>query len=258
MAGEAHEEYRVLRVLAIDDDQATLTILRRILEHEHCDVDTAPTGKAALRRLLDSTYDVIISDIHMPDMDGPKLFRFLEDHMPQYKTRVLFLTGDTSSQETRAFLETAHCPVCFKPINIPDLHAKMEQVLKQDEEAQHLLAEQVVQHGERLAELQEHTDHRARRRVTMDAPIRIRVDLPEAKWLDVTHTINVSRDGVSFLSEQPYKPHMDVFVCFPYTGQGDMEQRATVVRVTALPDKGYAVGIRLSNIFLSATERHKT
>lgn len=254
MAEESYqEEFRVVRVLAIDDDEATLLILRRILQSDQCSVDTAPTGKAALRRLLDSPYDVVIADIHMPEMDGPKLFRFLEDHMPQYKTRVVFLTGDTSSQETRTFLEQAGCPYTFKPINIQELQTKVQEVLERDAEASELLAQQMARAEAVLTDLQREAEKRVRRRVAMEKPIRVRTDLPEDNWAEVTRTINVSRDGISFISERSYRQLMDVFVCFPYTGENEMEQRATVVRVTPLPDRGFAVAIKLANIFMSAT-----
>jgi DNA-binding NtrC family response regulator len=57
-------------ILIVDDDAETLALLHEILSKEGYDITTAPHAKAALEQIQDRQPDLIMSDIHMPDMDG--------------------------------------------------------------------------------------------------------------------------------------------------------------------------------------------
>lgn len=60
-------------VLVVDDDTETLTLLREILSKEGYDVGTAMDGKSALDHINNRVPDLVMSDIHMPDLDGMAL-----------------------------------------------------------------------------------------------------------------------------------------------------------------------------------------
>ena len=62
-----------MQVLLIDDERAIRRALREILEFEACVVDEAENGNQALEKLKARTYDLIFSDIKMPQMDGLEL-----------------------------------------------------------------------------------------------------------------------------------------------------------------------------------------
>jgi CheY-like chemotaxis protein len=109
------------RVLIIDDDEDVLVILGKALSRERFDLTMAPSAREALTRLARADYDVILSDIRMPDFDGTQLFRFLDEHLPEYKDRVIFLTGDIANPETLKFLKQSNRPYLTKPIDIPAL-----------------------------------------------------------------------------------------------------------------------------------------
>jgi CheY-like chemotaxis protein len=116
----AEEEVRA-RILLIDDDEAILTILGKALSREQFDLEMATSGRDAVTRLARGDYDIILSDIRMPNFDGKQLFEFLDEHLPEAKERVIFLTGDIGNPETLAFLEEAKRPYLPKPIDIPAL-----------------------------------------------------------------------------------------------------------------------------------------
>jgi CheY-like chemotaxis protein len=68
------------------------------------------------------TYDLILCDLRMPELDGPGFYRVLEERYPQLWRCVAFLTGDTLSPEAREFLETAGVARLFSRMhNGPDL-----------------------------------------------------------------------------------------------------------------------------------------
>lgn len=58
------------RVLAIDDDEVMLESCRRILETSGYDVDIEPTGIGGRQRAIDGGYDLVLVDLHLPDLDG--------------------------------------------------------------------------------------------------------------------------------------------------------------------------------------------
>lgn len=58
------------RILIVDDEKSIRSVLREILEDEHYDVDDAANGEEALIKLEEEKYDVVLSDIKMPKMDG--------------------------------------------------------------------------------------------------------------------------------------------------------------------------------------------
>ena len=57
-------------ILIVDDDAETLALLHEILSKEGYDISTAPHPKAALEQIGERAPDLVMSDIHMPDMDG--------------------------------------------------------------------------------------------------------------------------------------------------------------------------------------------
>jgi CheY-like chemotaxis protein len=116
-------------VLLIDDDPSVLAILRKALGQEDLSVDSADSAREAVRMLARDDYDLILSDIRMPEFDGKQMFAFLEQHQPQYRGRVVFLTGDTGNPETMEFLQATQCAYLSKPIDIPRLLALLRQRL---------------------------------------------------------------------------------------------------------------------------------
>lgn len=116
---EQHEEVGP-SVLLIDDDEAILQVIGKALKLASCDVVTADSGRDAAMLLARGDFDVIVSDIRMPEFSGIQLFEFLDKHFPEHKDRVIFVTGD-SSAETMQFLESSHARFLTKPIDIAQL-----------------------------------------------------------------------------------------------------------------------------------------
>ena len=114
-------EVRGGRILLIDDDENILKILGKVLSQEKFEMDIATSGREAILKLGREDYDLILSDVRMPELDGKELFAFFEANLPEYKKRVIFLTGDTGNQETMKFLEKTGCPYLTKPLEIPTL-----------------------------------------------------------------------------------------------------------------------------------------
>jgi CheY-like chemotaxis protein len=69
-------------ILLVEDDPAVATALAQLLRHDGHTVDTAANGRLALVQLQARPYDLIVSDLRMPELDGPGLYRELEAHAP--------------------------------------------------------------------------------------------------------------------------------------------------------------------------------
>jgi len=104
-----------LRILVVDDEVEIAEILRDILAPAGHAVSLAHDGRQALERLARNDYDLVFSDLKMPDMDGPALYREIVARHPGLARRVVIVTGDTLGGAARRFLEETGLPVVDKP-----------------------------------------------------------------------------------------------------------------------------------------------
>lgn len=118
-AGSGHREVRgrtaALRLLIVDDDPEIALTLAEMLEPDGHAIDIAGNGAEALERLAGQSFDLIISDLRMPELDGPGLYRELAARYPDMLDRIFFVTGDTLGSGVRDFLEETGAPVVEKP-----------------------------------------------------------------------------------------------------------------------------------------------
>jgi len=92
-------------ILIVDDEPGIVRALAHLLRRDGHTVDTAANGEPALAKLQTQAYDLILCDLRMPKLDGPGLYQALRQQHPHLLRRVIFLTGDTLSEEARSFLE---------------------------------------------------------------------------------------------------------------------------------------------------------
>jgi two-component system NtrC family sensor kinase len=104
------------RLLVVDDEEEIRGMLSEILTLDGHLVEQAANGNEALARLAEGRFDLVISDLLMPALDGPGLYERLRRNDPAMAERLLFLTGDTLSASARQFLERAGRPVLEKPL----------------------------------------------------------------------------------------------------------------------------------------------
>jgi len=109
-----------------------LADLLKTFGHE---VHTAPNGVAALETLGSRSYDLILSDIRMPELDGPGLYREVARRDPMMSNRFIFLTGDTLGSETRAFIEESGVPTIKKPFAVDEILRVMQETIKRSDGA---------------------------------------------------------------------------------------------------------------------------
>ncbi len=114
-------------VLIVDDDRDVAETLSDVLRLDGHHAEIVASGTVALEKLRDRRYDLILSDVRMPELDGPRFYAQLERRHPTFLRRVAFLTGDTLSPETRAFLERTGVPTMAKPFTLEQVRQVLQQ-----------------------------------------------------------------------------------------------------------------------------------
>ena len=104
-------------ILVVDDEPEVAATLAEMLADDGHQVETAPDGDIALRKLEERRYDLVLSDVRMPGLDGPGLYRALERRHPQLVRRFIFFTGDALSPETRQLVEGTRILAMSKPFD---------------------------------------------------------------------------------------------------------------------------------------------
>ena len=118
------------RLLVVDDEEGIRDVLEMILSGNGYEVVTATNGVEAMERIRSDRFDLVISDMHMPEMGGEKLFELIREKDAKLTKRVVFITGDTVSLKSRSFLEQSGARWLGKPFNIKDVEDTVSSMLK--------------------------------------------------------------------------------------------------------------------------------
>ena len=101
--------------LVVEDEPSVLDLVVTLLSQQGWRVDTASGGRIGLECVERRAYDLIVSDIRMPDGDGQQFYRNVLAHEPVLAKRFIFITGDTANPDGWRSLEEAGVPVIEKP-----------------------------------------------------------------------------------------------------------------------------------------------
>ena len=118
------------RVLVVDDEFDVGQIIRDVLDHEGHNVEVAPSGHVAMEKIKRQRYDVILSDIRMPGMDGPTLYQAIGTARPDLIEGLAFITGDTLSPKVKEFLDASQRPYLEKPIGPKDIRDLVDLLMR--------------------------------------------------------------------------------------------------------------------------------
>jgi DNA-binding response OmpR family regulator len=117
------------RILLADDDQATRDLVKRALETEGHGVDVTQDGAEALDKLRSQpgTIDVLVSDVHMPGIDGIALAGQAIEASPAI--RVLFMSGFPEELERARSVKAVRLAVLSKPFTLEQVRAAVRALL---------------------------------------------------------------------------------------------------------------------------------
>lgn len=121
------------KILIVDDEQFVRDLLGKILRRSGHDVQVVPGGEEALRLLAAEPFDVVVTDVVMPGMDGFDLLRRIKALHPG--VRVVVLTGYARKQSISDFLLYGADEYLAKPFQVPELLAAVERAARKSSPA---------------------------------------------------------------------------------------------------------------------------
>ncbi|SMQ57918.1 two-component system, cell cycle response regulator CpdR [Altererythrobacter xiamenensis] len=120
------------RILLAEDEEAMRAYLERALTKAGYEVVAVDRGTEAVPLLESSHFDLLLSDIVMPEMDGIELAQVCAEVSP--RTKVMFITG-FAAVTLRASREQPQAKVLSKPFHLRDLVLEVERVFEEQQEA---------------------------------------------------------------------------------------------------------------------------
>lgn len=124
-----------MRLLLVEDEIDIQSFLRRSLEEAGYQVEAASDGKTAQRLAIDSTFDILIVDLGLPDQDGITLI--LRLRQLGVKAPVLILSARRSVDDRVRGLEQGGDDYLTKPFALAELLARLRNLLKRNVPAAH-------------------------------------------------------------------------------------------------------------------------
>ncbi len=117
------------RILHVDDESDTLSVVKTILEKEGYEVVSVPSGKEALKKVDLNNFSLIILDIMMPDMSGWDLFTRIAKIKPSYK--IIFLSIlEVSEKKLKDLKDAGIRDYIRKPFDRDDLVKRVKKILE--------------------------------------------------------------------------------------------------------------------------------
>lgn len=121
-----------IKILLAEDDDAMRTYLDRALTSAGYKVQSVDRGTSAIPWLEKEKFDLLLSDIVMPEMDGIELAQHCGEVSPQ--TKVMFITG-FAAVALRASKEQPQARVLSKPFHLRDLVLEVNRIFDDRQEA---------------------------------------------------------------------------------------------------------------------------
>ena len=117
------------RVLVVDDDDAILDLLENLISSFGYECHLAQDGLQAVQLLKEERFDVVLTDMVMPHLDGMELLRHIRENYP--RTDVIVVTGHPANFTFTGVIKAGAIDFIAKPFNGDELEAKLNRVLRE-------------------------------------------------------------------------------------------------------------------------------
>lgn len=122
-----------LRILVVDDNEINQVVACKFLQKLGCQVEVARNGREAVESITHATYDAVLMDCEMPEMDGYEATQEIrrQEHTTTRHLPIIALTGHASSEDAQKCRQAGMDDVVTKPMTLPTLRATLERLLAQ-------------------------------------------------------------------------------------------------------------------------------
>lgn len=117
-----------IEMLLVDDDNTVASLIEEYLGTMNFTIKRASNGEEALKLLELRDYDVILSDIKMPVMDGINFFDRLSGRAAKHRDRFIFMTA-APDRRVETFLQRCSRPVILKPFAFSELIREVDTII---------------------------------------------------------------------------------------------------------------------------------
>ncbi|MDP2172015.1 MAG: response regulator [Rhodocyclaceae bacterium] len=107
------------RILVIEDEEIVRLSYVRALSAEHCKVEVVADGKGAIRMMRQQPFDVVLLDLHMPEMDGMNVLKSIKDQWPE--SEVVIITGYPAIDTAKKAVALGAYDYLAKPVGPDDV-----------------------------------------------------------------------------------------------------------------------------------------
>ena len=118
------------RIMVVDDSGMTRKMLSLSLSREGFAVETAENGTDALEKLFKDRYDLVITDMNMPQMDGMELLRHVRNDSQYYSIPVVVLSSNSAPEEVQRAMKAGANYYLIKPTDSTKLIECVRKVLR--------------------------------------------------------------------------------------------------------------------------------
>ncbi len=118
------------RILGVADDPGGRDLIVSSLRADGHDVDASGSGFEALRLVGRQCYDLVVSNLMMPELDGPSLYSAVTHRWPISRPHFLFVSGLGNTSAYEGFLKVIHAPLLPKPFKIGALRRAIKRILQ--------------------------------------------------------------------------------------------------------------------------------
>lgn len=149
-------QLRKENILIVDDDVNILELLQRHLQSWNYHVFKAVSVKEAVSILRDSTIDLLITDLKMPELDGSELIKFVSEHFP--KMPKLVVTGYPSVQDSLAAIKSGVVDYLTKPFTKDELKMALDKCLVNSDNVAQSPKNSIINNDKPYGEIIGHSD----------------------------------------------------------------------------------------------------
>jgi DNA-binding NtrC family response regulator len=118
-----------VRALVVDDDDTVRFAVRGMLEHLRLDVDEAGDGAEALHKIAAADYQIVVTDIHMPGIDGLQLLAKIQNR-PAPRPKVIVVTAHGSERQAVAAIKGGAFDYFKKPFEVEEILAVLRRAVE--------------------------------------------------------------------------------------------------------------------------------
>jgi PAS domain S-box-containing protein len=153
------KKLRSKKVLLVDDDSVNRLLGKVMLDKFNCDYDIANSGEEAIEKLKSLTYDILLLDVHMPDISGLDVARFIRKGKQNKSSKIIAITAAAMKHDIKKFYDAGIDDFIIKPFKEQYLFNKMCRALQiqtkesKPQKAEIILKGAEIQKSYSLAEL---------------------------------------------------------------------------------------------------------